>query len=36
MKDRFVDSFVKKINTYTHVKNTYTIRTNDDQNIVND
>ena len=26
----------KKINTYLHVKNTYTIRTNDDQNIVND
>jgi hypothetical protein len=26
----------KKINTYPHVKNTYTIRTNDDQNIVND
>jgi hypothetical protein len=26
----------KKINTYARVKNTYTIRTNDDQNIVND
>ena len=27
---------LKKINTYARVKNTYTIRTNDDQNIVND
>jgi len=26
----------KKINIYAHVKNTYTIRTNNDQNIVND
>jgi hypothetical protein len=27
---------LKKISTYARVKNMYTIRTNDDQNIVND
>jgi hypothetical protein len=29
-------SIKKKINTYARVENTYTIRTNDDQNIVNE